>query len=77
MSRDVLEEPDLVVLRLEAEDRVEAEEDQWERPAVVDLGEVADRDGDLAAAGLVAQSRDHLLRDVDAVDVDTALGERQ
>jgi hypothetical protein len=77
MAGDVLEAADPLFLGGQVVDRVEDQE--GERKYAVDpcRGEVADRDVDGVGAGFRAEVGDHVLRELDAVDLDAALRERQ
>src|SRR5215210_1957570 len=77
MRGNVLEAGDLLVLRRQVVDRVEDEVRERERPVHSRGGEVADRDGNIGAAGLLPQLRHHLAREIDAVYLDAALPQRQ
>ena len=73
---DILETGDLLVLGRQVHDRVE---DQiGHRETLLDGGcsKVADGDADVGCAGFRSQLRDHRLRQIDAMDADTALCER-
>ena len=65
-----------VRLRRKHEERVE--DDEHERELAVDrnVGHVTDDDGDVGAAGLGAQLRDHRRRRIDAVHLDATRRER-
>jgi len=77
VRRDVTEAGHLLGLRRQVVDRVEDEVGERERAVEAGGGEVADRHGDPLAAGLLAQPRDHRLREVDPVHLHPAAGERE
>ena len=77
VRRDVLEAGDLLVLRGQVVDRVEDEVGDGERTLDGGRREITDRDADRIAARPGAQPRHHRVGEVDALDRDTPLGERQ
>src|SRR2546423_1221585 len=74
---DVLEARDLRVLCRQVVDRVEDEVREREGLTRACRGEVADGDGDVLAARLRPELRDHVGREVDAVNANAARHERQ
>ena len=77
MGGDVLETPDLIVLRQQVEQGVEHQVHQRIHAGHTDIGEVTDRHGQLVASRLRSQPVDHRLRQVDAVDAHPACCQRQ
>ena len=77
VRRDVAEARDLLRLRRQVVDRVEDEVGKAEGALDAGAREVADRDRDLRAARLLAQLRDHRLREVDAMHLHPALSQRK
>jgi len=61
----------------EREERVERDEHKGERSVHVDVGEVADRDRNVVAAGFGPELVDHRLRRVDAVHLQPPVCERK
>src|SRR3954454_13865719 len=74
---DVLEARHLRVLGGQVVDRVEDEVGERERAPGARRREVTDHDRKVGASRLRAQARDHGAREIDAVDLHTALRERQ
>ena len=77
MRGDVPEARDLRVLRPQVHDCVPYRVGERERALDLRNGEVADRNGDLLAARLCPQLGDHVLRQVDPMDVHAAPRQRQ
>ncbi len=72
---DVHETAELLPLRGQSEERGEGHVDERERALHGHVGEVADRDGDRAAALLGTQLGQHRKRGLDALHVHTKPGE--
>ena len=77
MRRHVAEARDLRLLGRQVHDRVEDHVGEGERAVHLRRGEVADRHADVLAARLRAQLRDHRLRQIDPVNLDAPLRERE
>ncbi|GAB2800711.1 hypothetical protein GCM10027073_36150 [Streptomyces chlorus] len=73
VSRGVAETDHLLRLRRQIQDRVEEQVGDGERPVHPRRREIADRDVDRVTAWLGTQPGNHRLRQVDAVDLDSAL----
>jgi hypothetical protein len=74
---DIAEAGDLGLLRRQVHDGVEDQVHDRERPVYLRRREVADRHADRLAARLGAQPGGHGPRQLDAMDRDAAMGQRQ